>query len=59
MNPPIPISLAVEDALTESLAHRILGAIPTQYATQTIYTYQAMGPELSGDKVRADRAKKK
>jgi hypothetical protein len=37
MNPPIPISLAVEDALTESLAHRILGAIPTQYATQTIY----------------------
>jgi hypothetical protein len=37
MNPPIPLSLAVEDALTESLAHRILGAIPTQYATQTIY----------------------
>lgn len=34
---PIPLSLAFEDALTESLALKILRTIPTEYATQTIY----------------------
>jgi len=37
MTTPIPINLAVEDALTESLTLRILGSIPVQYATRTIY----------------------
>jgi hypothetical protein len=37
MTGPIRISLAVEDALTESLTHKILGSVPVQYATQTIY----------------------
>ncbi len=37
MTTPIPISLAFEDALTESLALRILGTIPKVYATRTIY----------------------
>jgi hypothetical protein len=37
MTTPIPLSLAFEDALTESLALKILDAIPTEYATQTVY----------------------
>ena len=37
MTTPIPLSLAFEDALTESLALKILRTIPTQYATRTIY----------------------
>jgi len=37
MTSPIPINLAFEDELTESLMLRILHDIPTQYATQTIY----------------------
>jgi hypothetical protein len=37
MTNPIPLSLVFEDALTESLALKILRTIPTEYATQTIY----------------------
>src|SRR6266446_4484885 len=37
MTAPIPLNLAFEDALTESLTLKILQTIPTQYATQTIY----------------------
>lgn len=37
MTDPIPLSLVFEDALTESLALKILRTIPTKYATRTIY----------------------
>jgi len=37
MTNPIPLNLVFEDALTESLALKILRTIPTEYATQTIY----------------------
>lgn len=37
MTTPIPLNLAFEDALTESLALKILRTIPTRYATRTIY----------------------
>lgn len=37
MTSPIPLNLAFEDALTESLAFKILRSIPTEYATRTIY----------------------
>ena len=37
MTTPIPLSLAFEDELTESLALKILNIIPTEYATRTIY----------------------
>lgn len=37
MTAPIPLNLAFEDALTESLTVKILRTIPTQYATRTIY----------------------
>jgi hypothetical protein len=37
MTVPIPLNLAFEDALTESLTLNILRAIPAQYATRTIY----------------------
>jgi hypothetical protein len=42
MTSPIPLNLAVEDALTESLFAKILATIPTAYATRTIYTVAAM-----------------
>jgi hypothetical protein len=37
MTDPIPLNLAVEDSLTESLLTRILRALPVRYATRTIY----------------------
>jgi hypothetical protein len=37
MTAPIPLNLAFEDALTESLTFKILRSIPTEYATRTIY----------------------
>src|SRR5579864_2225922 len=37
MNDPIPVNIAVEDALTESLLIKILSVIPNGYATNTIY----------------------
>ena len=37
MSDPIPLSMAFEDPLTESLAQKILQSIPTEYATKTIY----------------------
>lgn len=40
---PIPINLAFEDALTESLALKILQSIPTEYATQTVYNRGGYG----------------
>jgi hypothetical protein len=43
MKDPIPINLAFEDALTESLALKILQSIPTEYATQTIYNRGGYG----------------
>jgi len=43
MTTPIPINLAFEDALTESLALKILRTIPTHYATQTIYNRGGYG----------------
>ncbi len=43
MTSPIPLNLAVEDALTESLFSKILATIPTAYATQTIYNRGGYG----------------
>lgn len=43
MNNPIPINLAFEDALTESLALKVLQFIPTDYATKTIYNRGGYG----------------
>src|SRR5271157_5538724 len=43
MTNPIPLSLAFEDALTESLALKILQTIPTEYATQTVYNRGGYG----------------
>lgn len=43
MMAPIPINLAFEDALTESLALKILQSIPTEYATQTVYNRGGYG----------------
>ncbi|HXM24240.1 MAG TPA: hypothetical protein VN948_23495 [Terriglobales bacterium] len=43
MTTPIPLNLAFEDALTESLALKILKTIPTGYATQTIYNRGGYG----------------
>lgn len=40
---PIPINLAVEDELFESLARKILSIVPTKYATQTIYNRGGAG----------------
>lgn len=37
MTSPIPLNLAFEDALTESLTFKILRTIPTEYATCTVY----------------------
>ncbi len=37
MSDPIPINLAVEDSLTESLALKLLGSFDVRYATRTIY----------------------
>jgi hypothetical protein len=43
MTPPIPLNLAVEDALTESLFGKILKTIPTAYAIRTIYNRGGCG----------------
>lgn len=43
MTTPIPLSLAVEDPLTESLFAKILLTIPTEYATRTIYNRGGYG----------------
>lgn len=43
MTNPIPINLAFEDALTESLALKILRTIPTDYATKTVYNRGGYG----------------
>jgi hypothetical protein len=43
MTSPIPLNLAVEDPLTESLFAKILGTIPITYATRTIYNCGGYG----------------
>jgi hypothetical protein len=43
MTAPIPLNLAVEDPLTESLFAKILATIPTAYATRTIYNRGGYG----------------
>lgn len=43
MTIPIPLNLAVEDSLTESLFAKILDTIPTRYATRTIYNRGGYG----------------
>lgn len=43
MTSPIPLNLAVEDPLTESLFAKILSTIPTEYATRTIYNRGGYG----------------
>src|SRR5260370_18898077 len=43
MTCPIPLNLAVEDPLTESLFAKILGTITTEYATRTIYNRGGYG----------------
>jgi len=43
MTSPIPLNLAVEDALTESLFGKILQTIPTTYAVRTIYNRGGYG----------------
>lgn len=43
MTSPIPLNLAVEDPLTESLFAKILQTIPTEYATRTIYNRGGYG----------------
>lgn len=43
MTPPIPLNLAVEDALTEALLGKILRVIPTVYAIRTIYNRGGYG----------------
>lgn len=43
MTTPIPLNLAVEDPLTESLFGKILASIPTQYAVRTIYNAGGYG----------------
>ena len=37
MSAPIPISLAVEDSLTESLIKRLIESFESRYATKTVY----------------------
>jgi len=37
MNGPVPVNIAVEDELTESLLTKLLSLIPNRYATRTIY----------------------
>jgi hypothetical protein len=43
MTNPIPLNLAVEDPLTESLFAKILQTIPTEYAPRTIYNRGGFG----------------
>jgi len=43
MNGPIPVNIAVEDALTESLLIKVLSVIPNTYATRTIYNRGGSG----------------
>src|SRR6266496_4963185 len=40
---PIPLNLAVEDPLTESLFSKIFSSIPTVYAIRTIYNRGGYG----------------
>jgi hypothetical protein len=40
---PVPINLAVEDALTESLFVKVLSSLPGLYATRTIYNRGGSG----------------
>jgi hypothetical protein len=37
MNGPIPLNVAVEDELTQSLLVKVLSVIPNEYATRTFY----------------------
>ena len=43
MTAPIPLNLAVEDALTESLLRKILEGLPDAYAIRTIYNRGGYG----------------
>lgn len=43
MTSPVPLNLAVEDALTESLFAKILKTLPTTYAIRTIYNRGGRG----------------
>jgi len=43
MTSPIPINLAFEDGLLESLSMKLLGTISTAYATRTIYNRGGYG----------------
>jgi hypothetical protein len=43
MTSPVPLNLAVEDALTESLFAKILKMLPTAYAIRTIYNRGGYG----------------
>jgi hypothetical protein len=43
MTSPIPLNLAVEDALTEALLGKILRVIPTVFVTRTIYNRAGYG----------------
>ena len=43
MTAPIPLNLAVEDALTESLFTKILEGLPDAYAIRTIYNRGGYG----------------
>lgn len=43
MTSPVPLNLAVEDALTESLFAKILRVLPTRYAIRTIYNRGGYG----------------
>jgi|SRR5579862_5459621 len=38
MSDPIPLNVAVEDELTQSLLVKVLATIPTRYATRTFYS---------------------
>lgn len=43
MSGPIPVNIAVEDALTESLLVKVLSVVPSAYATNTIYNRGGYG----------------
>lgn len=43
MTNPIPINLAVEDALTESVVTKLLRHLPKRYATRTVYNQGGFG----------------
>ena len=58
MTAPIPLNLAFEDALTESLTFKILRTIPTKYATLTVYNRggneYSDGPSMGSTMPRED-----